>query len=78
MAASPRTRYTQVEVHGEDVAGMAAHIGARVSGEAGEGEVLVSPTVKDLVVGSPIEFTEGGEYDLKGVPGVWRLFAVDG
>jgi len=68
----------EVEVRGEDVAGMAVHIGARVSGEAGEGEVLVSSTVKDLVVGSPIEFTERGEYELKGVPGVWRLFAVDG
>ena len=68
----------EIEIRGDDVAGMAVHIGARVSGKAAEGEVLVSSTVKDLVVGSPVEFTERGEHELKGVPGVWRLFAVDG
>ena len=66
----------EIEVRGSDVAGMAVHIAARVSSTAGPSEVLVSSTVKDLVVGSNVEFTESGEYDLKGVPGTWRLFAV--
>jgi class 3 adenylate cyclase len=61
---------------GDDVAGMAVNIGARVAALAGGGEVLVSSTVKDLVVGSGIEFTERGEHRLKGVPGEWRLFAA--
>ncbi|HZM57046.1 MAG TPA: adenylate/guanylate cyclase domain-containing protein [Acidimicrobiales bacterium] len=67
----------EIEVRGDDVAGMAVHIGARVSGLAGPGEVLVSSTVKDLVVGSNVEFAQRGEHELKGVPGTWRLFAVD-
>ena len=50
--------------------------GARVSGVAGAGEVLVSQTVKDLVAGSGIEFEDRGTHELKGVPGEWRLFAV--
>jgi class 3 adenylate cyclase len=66
----------EIEVRGDDVAGMAVHIGARVSALAGPGEILVSSTVKDSVVGSSIEFEERGEHDLKGVPGTWRLFAV--
>ena len=61
---------------GDDVGGLAVHIGARVMGEAGPGEVLVSSTVKDLVVGSGIEFEERGARELKGVPGEWRLFVV--
>jgi class 3 adenylate cyclase len=68
----------EIEVRGDDVAGMAVHIGARVSARAGPGEVLVSSTVKDLVVGSTVRFADRGEYELKGVPGNWRLFAVDG
>lgn len=67
----------EIEVRGDDVAGMAVHIGARVSALAGPGEVLVSSTVKDIVVGSSVEFTERGEHELKGVPGTWRLFAVE-
>jgi class 3 adenylate cyclase len=66
----------EVELRGEDVAGMAVNIGARVAALAGPGEVLVSSTVKDLVVGSGIEFAERGEHRLKGVPGEWRLFAA--
>ena len=54
------------------------HIGARVAKEAEPGEVLVSSTVKDLVAGSGIEFRERGIAELKGVPGEWRLFAVEG
>jgi class 3 adenylate cyclase len=68
----------EIEVRGDDVAGMSVHIGARVSARAGPGEVLVSSTVKDLVVGSTVRFTDRGEYELKGVPGSWRLFSVDG
>jgi len=60
------------------VGGIAVNIGARVAAEAGPGEVLVSSTVKDLVAGSGIEFRERGAAELKGVPGEWRLFAVEG
>jgi class 3 adenylate cyclase len=67
----------EIEVRGDDVAGLTVHIGARVSALAGPGEVLVSSTVKDLVAGSNIQFSDRGEHELKGVPGVWRLFAVD-
>ena len=59
------------------VGGIAVNIGARVAAEAGAGEVLVSSTVKDLVAGSGIQFRERGVAELKGVPGEWRLFAVD-
>lgn len=66
----------EVEVIGNDVGGLAVHIGARVGAHAGPGEVLVSGTVKDLVVGSGIEFEDRGETELRGVPGTWRLWAV--
>jgi class 3 adenylate cyclase len=59
-----------------DLAGMAVHIGARVGAHAGPGEVLVSSTVRDLVVGSGLEFEERGVAELKGVPGEWRLYAL--
>jgi class 3 adenylate cyclase len=68
----------EIEIRGDDVAGLAVHIGARVSALAGPGEVLVSSTVKDLVVGSSVEFEERGEHELKGVPGSWHLFSVTG
>jgi pimeloyl-ACP methyl ester carboxylesterase len=64
----------ECEVIGDDVGGLAVHIAARVSQAAGPAEVLVSSTVKDLVVGSRIEFGERGMHDLRGVPGEWRLF----
>ena len=66
----------ECELIGEDVGGMAVHIGARVAAQAAPGEVLVSSTVKDLVVGSGIEFADRGSHELKGVPGEWRLLAV--
>jgi class 3 adenylate cyclase len=66
----------ECEVRGDDVAGMAVHIGARVGSLAGPGEVLVSNTVKDLVVGSGIDFSDQGEHELKGVPGEWRVYRV--
>ena len=56
--------------------GLAVHIGARVAATAAPGQVLVSSTVKDLVAGSGISFADRGEYELKGVPGTWSLFAV--
>ena len=68
----------EIELHGNDVSGMAVNIGARVAALAGAGEVLVSSTVKDLVFGSGIEFAARGEHHLKGVPGEWRLFAAVG
>jgi pimeloyl-ACP methyl ester carboxylesterase len=63
---------------GDDIAGVAVHIAARVASAAGPGEVLVSRTVVDLVVGSGLEFEDHGDYALKGVPGEWRLYAVAG
>jgi class 3 adenylate cyclase len=68
----------EIEIRGDDVAGVAVHIGARVSALAGAGEVLVSSTVKDLVAGSGIDFDDHGEHQLKGVPGSWKLYAVVG
>jgi class 3 adenylate cyclase len=67
----------EIELIGDDVGGIAVHIGARVSACAEPGEVLVSGTVKDLVVGSGIAFEDRGERQLKGVPGAWRLWAVN-
>jgi pimeloyl-ACP methyl ester carboxylesterase len=66
----------ECELAGDDVRGMAVNIGARVGGLADPNEVLVSSTVKDLVVGADVEFTERGEHELKGVPGTWRLYAA--
>jgi class 3 adenylate cyclase len=68
----------EVEVMGDDIAGIAVNIGARVGAAAGAGEVLVSRTVTDLVAGSGIEFADRGLHDLKGVPGEWQLYAVAG
>ncbi len=68
----------EIELVGDDIAGVGVHIGARVGASAGPNEVLVSSTVKDLVAGSGIEFADRGEHELKGVPGEWRLFAVEG
>jgi pimeloyl-ACP methyl ester carboxylesterase len=66
----------ECEVRGDDLGGLAVHIAARVGALAGAGEVLVSGTVKDLVVGSGLEFTDRGEQPLTGVPGSWRLFTL--
>ena len=66
----------ECEVVGDDVAGLAIHIGARVGAFASAGEVLVSRTVKDLVVGSGLEFNSRGIHELKGVPGRWEVFAL--
>jgi len=66
----------EVELRGDDIGGIAVHIGQRVSALAGPGEVLVSRTVTDLVAGSGLEFEERGEHELKGVPGKWAIYAV--
>ncbi|HVV76765.1 MAG TPA: adenylate/guanylate cyclase domain-containing protein [Mycobacteriales bacterium] len=66
----------EVEIRGSDIGGIAVHIASRIQGLAKPGEILVSRTVTDLVVGSGIEFRDTGEHDLKGVPGTWRVFAT--
>ncbi len=66
----------ECEVRGDDLAGIAVHIGARICTLAGPGEVLVTSTVRDLVAGSGIEFAERGRHELKGVPGEWTILAV--
>jgi class 3 adenylate cyclase len=68
----------EVERRGEDIGGIAVHVAQRVSGLARPGQVLVSRTVVDLVAGSAISFSDGEDHELKGVPGSWRLFAVEG
>jgi class 3 adenylate cyclase len=67
----------ECEVMGDKLGGIAVHIGARVAALAKPGEVLVSTTVKDLVAGSGLSFQDRGAQQLKGVPGDWRLFAVE-
>jgi class 3 adenylate cyclase len=67
----------EVEVRGDDVGGIAVHIAARVAARAGPSAVWVSRTVTDLVVGSGLSFNDMGDHELKGLPGLWRLFAVD-
>jgi len=67
----------EIAVRSEDVAGIAVHIAARVESKAQPGEVLVSSAIPPLVAGSGISFLDRGEHDLKGVPGPWRLLAVE-
>ena len=66
----------ECEVRGDDIGGIGVHIGARVSALAGPNDVLVSSTLRDLVIGSGLEFEDRGAHQLKGVPGEWRIFAV--
>jgi len=66
----------ECEIRGDDIGGIGVHIGARVSGLAGPNDVLVSSTLRDLVIGSGLEFEDRGAHALKGVPGEWHLFAV--
>lgn len=66
----------ECEAIGEDLGGLAIHIGARVGALAGPGEIVVSSTVKELVVGSDMQFSDRGEHELKGVPGSWHLYAL--
>jgi class 3 adenylate cyclase len=66
----------EIEVEANDIAGLGVHIGARISALASAGEILVTSTVRDLVVGSGLEFDDRGTRELKGVPGEWRVFAL--
>jgi class 3 adenylate cyclase len=66
----------EIEVRGDDIGGIAAHVGARIEALATPGEIVVSRTVRDLVVGSGIEFEDRGVHTLKGVPDGWQLYAV--
>ena len=66
----------EVEIVGAKLEGLAVHLGARVAGAASGGEILVSSTVKDLVAGSGLRFTDRGTHQLKGVPDEWHLYAV--
>ncbi len=68
----------ECELRGDDIGGLAVHIAARVNALAAPSQILVSSTIKDLVVGSGISFAEHGEHTLRGVPGSWKLFAVAG
>lgn len=67
----------ECELIDADIGGIAVHIAARILGQAGAGDILVSRTVRDLVVGSGIGFQERGVVELRGVPGTWELLAVD-
>lgn len=66
----------ECEAIGDDLGGLAIHIGARVGALAGPGEIVVSSTVKELVVGSDMQFSDRGAHELKGVPGSWHLYAL--
>jgi class 3 adenylate cyclase len=67
----------EVELRGDDIGGLAVHIASRVSAMAGPGEVLVTGTVRDLVVGSGIIFDDRGRHNLKGLPDEWQVLAVE-
>ncbi len=62
---------------GDDVGGIAVHIGAWIAGLAGASEVLVSSTVKDLTAGAGLRFVDRGAKSLKGIPGEWRIFVAE-
>jgi class 3 adenylate cyclase len=68
----------EVELAATGPEGIAVHIGARIAALAGAGEVLASRTVKDLVVGSGIDFADRGTHELKGVPGEWTVYSAIG
>jgi class 3 adenylate cyclase len=67
----------EVEMRGDDIGGIAVHAAARVMGQCGPGEVLVSRVVTDLVAGAGLKFSERGSHELKGLPGRWDLFAAN-
>jgi class 3 adenylate cyclase len=66
----------EVEVRGDDIAGLAVTMAKRVCDLAGRGEVLMSETVRSNMVGAGVEFDDRGEHELKGVPGTWRLYTA--
>ena len=66
----------EIEMQGDDIAGLAVHVAARVMAQADGGEVLVSRTVRDLTAGSGLRFTDRGTHTLKGIPEDWQLYAL--
>jgi len=68
----------ECEIRGDDLGGLAVHIATRIGALAAPGEIVVSGTVRDLVVGSGLTFDARGEHELRGVPGAWKVFAVSG
>jgi class 3 adenylate cyclase len=66
----------EIEVRDQDIGGLGVHIAARVMGAAESGGIMASSTVKDLVIGSNMEFFDCGSFELKGVPGSWNLFEI--
>jgi class 3 adenylate cyclase len=66
----------EIELRGDDIGGISAHVGARVAALARPGEVIVSRTARDLVAGSGLTFTDRGEHELKGVPDRWQVYAA--
>jgi class 3 adenylate cyclase len=66
----------EIEIRGRDIGGIAVHAAARVMGQSGSNEVLVSRVVTDLVAGTGLKFVERGSHELKGLPGRWDLFAA--
>ncbi len=66
----------EIELQGDDIAGLAVHVAARVMGKAGDDEVLVSRTVRDLTAGSGLQFEDRGTHTLKGIPEDWQLYAL--
>ena len=66
----------ECELQGRALTGMAVHVAARIQGLAGPGDILVSSTVKEIVVGSDARFEDRGQHSLKGMPGEWRLFSL--
>jgi len=76
MAVRAGVHIGECELLGDKVSGVAVHIGARVQSAASPNEILVSRTVKDLVVGSGLDFADRGEHELKGIPGTWQLFSA--
>lgn len=67
----------EVEVSSEDISGLAVHLAARIMGSAGAGEILVSRTVRDLVVGSELRFADHGKHELKGIEEPWHLYTLE-
>ena len=66
----------ECELQGGNLSGIAVHIAARVQAAASPGQIFVSATVKDLVIGSAMRFEDRGEHSLEGVPGEWRLYSL--
>jgi class 3 adenylate cyclase len=66
----------QIEITGHDVAGIAVHLAARISALGGPGDIYVSRTVRDFLLGSPTTFDDRGTHDLKGIPGTWEILSV--